>query len=46
MDNHIEFFLMLLGAATFWWIMWKLITFVGDLIQYVVKSRTSTKEKK
>lgn len=46
MNERIEFLLMLIGAGTFWWAMWKLITFVGDLIEYAIRSRNSTKEKK
>lgn len=44
MDNTIEFILMLIGAATFWFVMWKLATFVCDLIEHAVKSRNQ-KEK-
>jgi hypothetical protein len=33
------FTLMLLGATTFWWMLWKLINFVGDLIEFWISER-------
>lgn len=46
MDNTIEFILMLMGAGLFWWIMWKLVDFVGDLVEYAYRHHISNKEKK
>lgn len=36
---------MFIGATTFWFMMWKLLNFVGDLIEYSIRSRKSNKEK-
>ena len=30
---------MFIGAITFWTVMWKLLTFVGDLLEYYFKNR-------